>query len=195
MSVKKEINEYLFYELGYDIKEYDEGKVSENWPFRLELLDTFDIDGETIQVFKFVHDTEQYYALCGNELNYYPIDGIGLKYFKYQLAGANWIAKRNPITLEQVVLGDTTIPSTKESIAAIKKLAARVEKSECNILEGLFFKQTGEYISLVKFKDEDRTHIVGTNITLRDIPFPNTSPSRRLAIGIGLLLSKGDLAK
>jgi len=195
MSVKKEINEYLFYELGYDAEGYDERKVSENWPFRLDLFETLDVDGETIQVFGFVDDNERHYALYGNELNYYPIDGVELKYFKYQLAGSRWIAKRNPITLEHVMLGDPTIPSTKERVAAIKKLAAGIGKGDCRILEGLFLKRTGEYLSLIEFKYEDGTHIVGTNITLRGIPFPNASPSRRLAIGIGLLLAKGDLAK
>ena len=195
MSVEKEINDYLFYELGYDTKGYGEEKVSENWPFALELLETLDVDGETIQVFGFIHDDERHYALYGSELDYYPVDGVELKYFKYQLAGSSWIAKRNPITLEHVVLGDPKIPSTKERVAAIKKLAARLGKGDCKILEGLFLKRTGKYLSLIEFKDEDVAHIVGTNITLRGIPFPNTSSSRRLAVGIGLLLAKGDLAK
>jgi hypothetical protein len=195
MSVEKEINAYLFYEFGYDAESYDEEKVSENWPFTLELLETLDVDGEAIQIFRFINDNEWHYALYGSVLNYYPVDGVELKYFKYQLAGSSWIAKRNPITLEHVVLGDPKIPSTKERVAAIKKLAARLRKGDCRILEGLFLKRTGEYLSLIEFKEEDVAHVVGTNITLRGIPFPNASTSRRLAIGIGWLLAKGDLAK
>ncbi len=197
MSVEKEINEYLFYEFGYDIKEYDEneGKISENWPFQLELLETLDIDGDTIQVFGFVYDNERHYALYGKDLDYYSVDDVELKYLKYQLEGSRWIAKRNPITLEYVVLGDPAIPSTKERAASIKKLADGIDKGECKILEGLFLKRTGEYLSLIKFGDEDISYIVGTNITLRGIPFPNASPARRLAIGIGLLIDKGDLSK
>jgi hypothetical protein len=33
-SIKCELNEYLFFEFGFDLDE-DEGKISDTWPFQL----------------------------------------------------------------------------------------------------------------------------------------------------------------
>jgi len=193
MNTEKEVNEYLFYEFGYDIKEEDEGKISNNWPFELKYIDEISLNNETIRIYKFVNDGEDYYALNGRVLTYLPVSDIDTKHLKYQLMGQDWLTQRNPISLEYSILDDPAVPSRKDRIRSIKKLCEKVKGQKCDILEGLFFRDNKKYLSLIQFEGEYNAYIIGTDIILRNIPFPNVSSWRRLAIGIGLLVSKGDI--
>jgi len=84
----------------------------------------------------------------------------------------------------------------KDRIRSIKKLCEKVKGQKCDILdilEGLFFRDNKKYLSLIQYEGEDNAYIIGADIILRNIPFSNVSSWRRLAIGIGLLVSKGDI--
>ena len=83
MNTEKEVNEYLFYEFGYDIKEEDEGKISNNWPFELKNIDEISLNNEIVKIYKFVNESEDYYALNGRVLTYLPVSGIDIKHLKY----------------------------------------------------------------------------------------------------------------
>ena len=193
MNIEKEINEYLFYEFGYDLKE-EEGKISSNWPFELKYIDEIFLNSGTIKIYKFAHDGEDYYAFNGRVLDYLPVSGIDTKYLKYQLIGQDWLRQRNPIDLTYSILCDPAIPSIKNRIRAITKLCEKVKRQEFDILEGLFFRDNKKYLSLIQYKGEDNAYIIGNDIIYRNIPFPNMLSSQRLAIGIGMLISKGDIA-
>ena len=107
--------------------------------------------------------------------------------------GQDWLTQRNSIDLEYSILDDPAVPSRKERIRAIKKLCEKIKGQKCDILEGLFFRDNEKYLSLIQFEGEDNAYIIGTDMILRNIPFSNVSSWRRLAIGIGLLVSKGDI--
>ena len=91
------------------------------------------------------------------------------------------------------MLDDPAVPSRKDRIRAIKKLCEKVKRQKFDILEGLFFRDNKKYLSLIQFEGEDNAYIIGIDIILRNIPFSNVSSWRRLAIEIGLLVSKGDI--
>ena len=92
-QLKKEINEYLFFEFGV---EGDESRISEEWPFILNKAG--EIDGE--EIFEFNSDNEAYYAIYGRRLRYLRKDGT-IDDLKIEFIGSSWIARQKPITLDE----------------------------------------------------------------------------------------------
>ena len=109
MSGRRLINEYLFYEFGYD-SQGSPSAVAEDWPFKLDKVGDVNRGGDDIEVFRFVHDGEAYYVLSGDTMMFYPVDGMTLEDLRLQQNGAAWIAQQDPIDLATSRIGDTLSP-------------------------------------------------------------------------------------
>jgi len=192
--MRKQLNEYLFYEFGFDLEEENVNKISENWPFILEEAGMIEAGDKTEYVFIFEHEGEKSYAIYGRALDFFPIAGMNLTDLRRQFIGATWIASKKPINLSVVRPDDPIIPSTSERRRRIEELARIIDSCKSvRILEGLFLKVTNEYIGLVQFSEEQAAHVVGDKIRVRNVPFHEASASRRLSIAIGKMIEDGKL--
>ena len=178
-DLKTEINEYLFLEFGVD---GDESSVSEDWPFKLRRL----AETSDLTVFEF-HDDEAYFAVAGESLDFLPQAGMTIDDLLVQRSGSRWIGARDPVDLSTVRLGDPVVPSTKERRRRLEELAAENMPGEgAEILEGLFLGSEQRYLALFGTANVEEAMIVGLPDTAPIfVPFPQASPSRRLAWGVG----------
>lgn len=178
---------YLFYEFGFDLN-YDESLISDEWPCILEYLDTFTIRKTTKDIYHTKFSDNDYFVISGSCLSIMPASCITLKELYLYEIGADWIHSQDPIDLNLCIIGDHNIPSSQERR---KQIAMDAKKffnysNEPNILIGLYFPQTREYLALVQYPEE--TAIAGSKFTVRNIPFRDLSPYSRLAIGIGKII-------
>lgn len=190
--MKKELNEYLFFEFGFDLRARDIATVREDWPFVLEEVGTIEVEGNINHIFVFEHEGTKYYGVYGPVIQYLPISEMDLTVLKWMFAGTVWLGHKEPINLEMVKLNDPAVPSSPEIREAITNLAKTLDsKRAVNVLEGLFLKSTREYLGLVQFDNDVKAHIVGNRMRIRNIPFEKASARQRIAIGIGKLLEEG----
>ena len=192
---KRDINEYLYYEFSYDISEDAEAsQISEDWPFRLSLVGSLSAPEGDTEVFLFADDEEEYFALAGPSLAYCPRAGMDLAHLRLQSFGSSWIASQDPVDLDTVILADDSAPPSEERRQRVEDIARQyLGDTPYSIREGLFLRRTGKYVALIQPTNSDNAMIVGTNIVVRNIPFPSASAWRRLAVGIGNLVEGGKL--
>jgi hypothetical protein len=186
---KTEINRYLFFEFGV---EGEEDQVSDTWPFELRFLDVIELDDEQIKVFHFTEDTDEYFVLDGNALDFQPTGGMSLDDLRVLLLGSKWIGRRDPIDLNTARIGDELVPPTPIRRAAILEI---IEKSfgkdhTVRILEGLFLREQGQYLALVQDELSSQIFVVGSNIAPYPVRLIEGLGSRLLSIGVGEMLSK-----
>jgi hypothetical protein len=183
-DLKTEVNAYLFMEFGVD---GDESKVSENWPFELEML----LETPDLTVFEFQAD-EAYFALADESLNFLPQAGMSVDDLLLQRSGARWIGARDPVDLSAVRLGDPVVPSTVERRRRVEALGADVFPGETvKILEGLFLRTEQRYLALIGRSATEEAAIAGLPETPAiPAPFPLASAWRRLAWGVGYWLKQ-----
>lgn len=191
MSDKTMINQYLFYEFGYDLQ-HDPSAVTENWPFELRMVGAIHSAEGEVRVFEFVVDGEIYLALSGGALTFYPAAGMTLEDLQLQNDGAAWIACQDPVDLATSRIGDDLVPSAVERRAAVEELAAHVCTSP-RVLEGLYLRAKGIFLALVEDTTTGTGIVVGSGLEPRVIAFPQASSWRRLALGVGLMLRDGIL--
>ncbi|MDH4202367.1 MAG: hypothetical protein OEV87_05695 [Phycisphaerae bacterium] len=192
--MKRDLNQYLYYEFGFDDENEDDANVSDNRPFDLEFVGEIRINNEVMTIYLFESDNEKYYAIDGPVISYFPQGSMNLDNLRRQLLGSKWIAQFEIVNLQTVALGDPIVLPTEERRDYIRNLAKKVyPEKTCDILEGLFLKDIQEYIALVKYEQDNNAHIIGDRITVRNIPFSDLSPWRRLAAGIGKLIEDGKL--
>lgn len=180
-----EYNRYLFHEFAFDL-EFEVSKVSENWPFKLTHIEDTEILGQATKLFSFTSDDEEHYLVDGSSLNFHSKDGLEPKLFKMVLTGASWIGDKDPTDLSVM---DNRIPRIPERRARIAELwKTHIGNEELDLLEGLYLGRSKTYLALARIKGEEKAHVFGNSIVVRNIPFPNLSPWKRLAIGIGKLV-------
>ena len=193
-TMKRELNEYLFLEFGVGTSEGDEERVSEDWPFVLQLAFSFDRCGEVTHVFSFDYEGEAYFAIYGTGLNFFPQAGLDPEAFKNQLIGSSWIGSRDPIDLDTSRGDDPVVPRISDRRHRFQQLAQNFRPdAPFKLLEGLYLAVSQEYLGLIQFEGENKAHIIGDRITMRDIPYPGLSSWRRLSIAIGKLVTDGML--
>jgi hypothetical protein len=106
--------------------------------------------------------------------------------------GAAWIACQDPIDLATSRLGDDSVPPATERQAMIEGLAANICVSP-RILEGLYLCTRGTYLALVEDPHTGASVIVGSDFEPHTVGLLQASPWRRLALGVGKMLSEGTL--
>lgn len=191
-SLLTEINKYLFYEFDGD---GDESDVSDHFPFELRYAGSVELTGGKTEVFEFVSDDEDFFAVAGRCLNFFPKDGMVFEDLKLQMLGAEWISNRAPIDLDTSRIGDDSVPPTLERPEAIEILCARFSggRQNAKILEGLYMRRTGKYLALVQNQSSSSATILGDGFAPHEVGFAEASAWRRLSFGVGELLSFGGL--
>lgn len=178
-------NRYLFHEFAFDL-EFDVSKVSEEWPFKFTHIEDTEIQGRPTKLYSFDSDGEEHYLVEDSSLNFHSKDGLEPNLFKMVLTGASWIGDKDPTDLSVM---DNRIPRIPEKKARIAELwKTHIGDEELDLLEGLFLGSTKSYLALGRIKGEEKAHVFGNSIVVRNIPFPDLSPWKRLAIGIGKLV-------
>jgi hypothetical protein len=191
MSDREAINEYLFYEFGYDL-EQDSSAIADDWPFALLMIGIIhSADGE-IKVFKFTADGETQFVLSDGKLDSFPAVGMDLKDLQLQHDGATWIKHQDPIDLATSRPSDDSVPPVSEREVVLKELATGVCTSP-RILLGLYLRVSGTYLALIEDKQTGTAIAVGTGLGACDVTFPEASAWRRLAWGIGKMYEEGIL--
>jgi hypothetical protein len=165
MTVRKEINEYLFYEFGFDV-DHEESLVSDEWPYKLSYLGELNLPNESIKVFEFEDSGEELLALSGNRLSYYPRKGMNLEELYFQTIGSEWIGSHQPVGLDTTRIGYEGFPTVRDRRLIIENIAME----SCSlaeppkILEGLYLESTGNYLALIKPIDQEKRIVVGTGL-------------------------------
>jgi hypothetical protein len=191
-ELKARVNEYLFNEFGAGSTEFDRARISVDWPFVLAEGGPLHACGKDWQLFRFTDGSEEFYALADGHMTFLPVAGMQAGDIALQLEGTHWIAANEPVGLDTVGGLEADIPSLaerREKTAALANLAAGGAGGI--VLEGLYLVRRREYLVLARRADEERAHIVGDRIRLRNIPYAAASPWRRLAVGIGKLVRAG----
>jgi hypothetical protein len=177
-NLEKEMNEYLFLEFGL---EGDDSLISETWPFNLRKIS----ESPDLTIFEF-YDEEPYFALAGQSLNYLPQAGMNLHDLMLQNSGAEWIGARDPVDLSVSRLGEPLIPTALERRRSVERLGAETLPGDVEILEGLFLASEKRFLGLFRRVDEEDATIAGLPLSPPFVvPFPEASPWRRLAWGVG----------
>jgi hypothetical protein len=185
-SLKKRLNDYLFLEFGLDEDDGDESQISEDWPFALR--EVGQISG--LSVFEFEDQGDPFFAFESPALDFLPKAGMTFDDLVLQRSGAAWIYARDPVDLSMSMLGHESVPSGPERRKALQSLGAEVlDGKEPEILEGLFLRKEGRYLGLFRAAG-DRTAVIGglPGPSKLEVLFPDASPWRRLAWGIGAWL-------
>jgi hypothetical protein len=187
MSTKRDINLYLFYEFGLADDE-DEAKVSDVWPFVLH-----ETSDPTIYEFSDGHET--YFLATRAALAFYPAAGMTITDLQVQQQGARWIGARDPIDLETSRLGIGQSPPVAARRMAIEELIVYAFGSgrSFRIIEGLFLLREQRYIALIEDDETKQSFIIGNDTPPQSVGFPEASPWRRLAVGVGEMLRTGRL--
>jgi hypothetical protein len=191
MSGREMINEYLFYEFGYDLQ-YDPSAIADDWPFELQMVGTIHSLREWLEVFEFAADGEIYFVLSGDTLAFYPVAEMTLEDLQLQHNGTVWIAHQDPIDLTTSRIGDDLVPSIDERRAAIEDLGASAGVSP-RIIEGLYLRNTGTYLAFIEDPRTGTGLMVGNGIEPQAVGFAQASAWRRLALGVGRMLQEGTL--
>jgi hypothetical protein len=188
-DLKIRVNEYLFNEFGAGATELDRARISADWPFLLAEVGPLHACGKEWQLFRFTDGSEEFYALADGHMTFMPVAGMQAGDIALELEGIHWISSNEPVGLNTVSGLEADIPSLAERREKTAALADQVAGGV--VLEGLYLVRRREYLVLARRADEERAHIVGDRIRLRNIPYATASPWRRLAVGIGKLVRAG----
>jgi hypothetical protein len=190
-DLKTRLNEYLFYEFGSG-PDVDRARISADWPFVLVDLGPLHAAGKEWHLFRFTGGSEDFYALANGALQYLPAAGMDAADLALQLEGSAWIAANEPVDLNTVCGSEADVPSLPERREKTMALArSATGAADAIVLEGLYLTRRREYLVLAQRADDDRAHIAGDRIRLRNVAYPAASPWRRLALGVGKLLRAG----
>jgi hypothetical protein len=180
-DIRRELNEYLFYEFAMDL-EADDSNISATWPFELREVGR----ASDLIVFEF-QDDQPYFALAAPSLNFLPKAGMTFDDLLLQNAGAKWIGARDPIDLSMSRPGDDTVPSGLDRRGFFDELGARaLPGQEFEILVGVFLRTERRYLGL--FAADGATDAVAVGMPSSPnlaVAFPDASAWRRLAWAVG----------
>jgi len=188
-SVEQSLNEYLYYEFGFDVHESDK-QPAPDWPFRLQPVGAIHAPDGRYTLFAF-DANGPHYVLDGPSVQFFPTDTMGSDEVRNQLTGEWWLRQQNPVGLETSVLGDDSVPSLPDRRRAIKRLANAVPGTATI---GLFLRSSSQYLAYVKPAGDSAAVVVGSNLPLRHASCPGTSDYRRLLATLGELHADGRLA-
>jgi hypothetical protein len=195
MSRKRDLNRYLFLELGlWDDELGEDGgesQVSDTWPFELNALPPIQVGGGRVYAFLFEHEGESFFAIDDGALGYEPQAGMTVEDLERQYQGLAWIAAQRPLPLDGPLSflpwpGSEGAPRKAEHQAHLDALAATLPcgPKGYRVLEGLYLLGTGKYLALVECKGGREAYAVGTDVPARAVGFPEASASRRLAYAV-----------
>lgn len=182
-SIREDLNRYLFFEFAI---EGDESQVSDVWPFQLREA------GQTpeLMVFELDHE-EPYWALAGSSLNFFPKAGMTFEDILLQRSGSAWIDARDPVDLSVSRPDDSTVPPMLERYRLLQTMAESANiGADFEILEGLFLRKENLPLGLFRSKGEVTARLIGISAEPIIVPFPDASPWRRLAWGVGRWLAQ-----
>lgn len=189
MVTKTDINRYLYYEFDMDMDDEPLSSINEEWPFKLNLEGSFEINKNKIELYKFNDFSESYYLTSGQGLSYFPVLDFDLDTIRRELLGSYYILSQDFSVMEgENESGDPAI-AVKEK--AINELAKQISDEVPTILEGLYFFETKTYLALVQYPNETTAHLVSKDYCYKDIAHETATPFRRLSIGLGLLIENG----
>ncbi|MCP3980970.1 MAG: hypothetical protein GY716_16870 [bacterium] len=184
MTIEFELNRYLFHEC--DV-EGDEKAISESWPFSFRRV--ADLFGIAVWEFE---DDEPYFALSGQALDYLPKAGMSVTDLRKQMQGSDWIAQRDPVSLEMSCPSDDSVPSGVTRRRELERMACTADAGRnAVVLEGLYLKRDAQYLALVGERDGTAV-IAGLGSESVHVEFPLASSWRRLAWGVGEWLHEKD---
>ena len=190
MSEKREINEYLFYEFGFDIEE-EEVRIREDFPYELSFIGEFKRDEEQIKVYEFRDERISNVVLYGNGISVYEKEEMELEDLYFQTVGSAWIGEKNIVDLNTSKIGYDNIPSLNVRRLEIEKLVIDSchLKNKPTILEGLFFVESQQYLALVESGEEKI--VIGLGIVEYIHKFKGLSHWRLLSWAVGRLINNG----
>lgn len=178
-SVERTLNEYLFLEFGKG-DDVDEPRITDAWPFALRRIG--ELRGEP--VFEF-DDDQPYYAFATPACWFTPKAGMDLDALRRRLAGAAWIAARDPIDIAMSRPGDPSVPSLLERRRSLEDLGAAVFPGrDLVVRDGLFLVTERRALGLIGVAGGPDAVVVGLSQPIV-VPFPEASSSARLAWGVG----------
>ncbi|HEX7334078.1 MAG TPA: hypothetical protein VF290_21410 [Pyrinomonadaceae bacterium] len=192
-SLKTRLNHYLFLEFGMDDEDEDESRISEEWPFVLR--EVGQLPERELTVFEF-DDGEAWFAIADPALGVCTQAGMTFDDLVLQYSGSDWIVARKPVDLSMSMPGDPHVPSGLERRKALQSLGATVlDGKEPEILEGLYLQTERRYLGLFSAPG-DQTAVIGglPDSSKPEVLFPDASPWRRLAWGIGVWLRNAERA-
>jgi len=194
LNVKEEINEYLFYEFGFD-EDNDESLVNEDFPYIFTYLGELNHLNRNIEVYEFFDDDESNVVLYGGRISTFRREGMSLQDLHFQLIGQSWIGEKSPIDLNMSKIGYDNIPPINIRREKVEELSTEICKSKdsLKILEGLFLVEEQTYLALIEDLSNKHKFIVGTDIIPELIEINCLSAWRSLAWGIGKMLVEGHL--
>lgn len=190
---KHEINEYLFYEFGFDLTE-DESVVSDNYPYELNHIADIKLPNKAnLTVFEFYErlENEEFFVLINdNHLSIVEKNGLNVDDLVFIEVGSSWIGENEPIDLSTTRIGDDKIPPLNERKTSIEKMIANFGIKNFQVLEGLYLTRLEKYITLLKNNDTEEILIIRNDFSPFKVELPNVnSKSRLLSWGIGKMLT------
>lgn len=185
-ELRLKMNEYLALEFAIDVT------PSENLPFVLTLTH----QDPDLVIFEF-EENEPFFAIeSTNCLEYIPKSGMTVQDLLTEYMGSGWIADREPVSDDTVVIGDPLVPPLSERRANFGRFAAEEGRSHpenWQVIESVFLRSATKYLGLVGQPGLDHAWIIGTGLAPIKVEFPQALASRRIAFGIGKALQTGIL--
>ena len=130
-------------------------------------------------------DDESYFAIGGPCLDFLPKNGMTIDDLALQFIGSEWIAAQGPVSLAESRPGDDSIPSGIERRRALEELGRQATgDSRAEIMEGLFLRNSRQYLGLFRVPNESQAVICGLDTPIR-VGHDRCSAWRRLAWGVG----------
>lgn len=178
VNIERDLNEYLFREFGMN---EEETSITETRAFNLRRLGEIGVR----VIFEFDDGDEPYFAISGPCLDLLPKNGMTIDDLALQFVGSEWIAAQDPVSLEESRPGDDSIPAGIERRRALEELGRHATGDpRAEIMEGLFLRNTRQYLGLFRVLNELEAVVVGLDTPVR-VGHDRCSASRRLAWGVG----------
>jgi hypothetical protein len=190
MSRKTELNEFLFYELAFDVVE-SKDKIQEEWPFDLLLLETLMIGNDSYKIYGFIDLDKEFYLIDGPRLTFFEKNGLSIGELTFNIIGVRWLSERDSIELNKTIIGDINVPSVKERKELIVDLIRTYSNIENpKILEGYYLKRTKESIAVFEDLESSQIFIIGDQFKEIKQIKPDIKTWRGLTIEIGRRIMK-----
>lgn len=182
-KAKLEINVTLAEKWGTD---GEEGKPSEDWPYRLDYWGV--VQGWTL--YRFFDGKVARYAgfLADVGVISGPVADMTLEDLADEFRGGEWMYARGPVELDDDARDENgAVPAQEERLAAVDELArmALGADGEYAILRGYYLAETRGHIALIRpHRSRGEALVIGTDIEPIAIGFQKASPDRRICIAL-----------
>ena len=194
-DLRREINEFLFEEFGYDSR-HSPGRVTETWPFKLTYSGVVKIHGRDAEIYEFTWRKMRFFIPCEDGLvstTYWHVLDMTIEDFQTVQHGSWWLGPS--VDLNTSTLEDERIPRAIERRRVIESLASAIPGfgEQVEILKGLYLPERVCHVGVVRRPGAAEAWVVSNQFAPRRARFLDGGAGYAMEFAVGELINDGTL--